>query len=229
MVMRTGHRARPNSALTSNGSEITVDAPRASRRHSAPSKSTASVTGQSVAAKAVRCSRSPHYPDEMVTESSPTRRRTLAVTVSLTVVALLLAACGGGSDEVEPPASASAAASAAAGGDVLLDAQRLTVLDQPLDYPAKQPAEVSSVVVQLEPAAGDRVAQAQGAGLRLRDGGDAHDQYDAGVAEEFGAGAAFLEAEDVWLNSTNKGEDAVRLPDGLPRCQGAKNRVERAP
>ncbi len=151
------------------------------------------------------------------------------MTVPLTVATLLLAACGGGSDGAEPAASASPAASAAAGGDVLLDAQRLTVLDQPLDYPAKQPAEVSSVVVQLEPGQETGWHKHKVPVYVYVMEGTLTTEYDAGVTKEFGAGAAFLEAEDVWLNSTNKGEDTVRLLTVYLGAKGAKNRVERAP
>jgi quercetin dioxygenase-like cupin family protein len=151
------------------------------------------------------------------------------VAVSLAGVVLLLAACGGGSDEPAAAGSAAPPASAAAGGDVLLDAQRLTVLDQPLAYPAKQPAQVSSVVVQLEPGQETGWHKHKVPVYVYVLDGTLTTEYDAGVTKEFAAGTAYLEAEDVWLNSTNKADETVRLLTVYMGAKGAKNLVERAP
>ncbi len=38
-----------------------------------------------------------------------------------------------------------------------------------------------------------------------------------------------MEAEDIWHNATNTGEDAVRILTVYMGAEGAKNTVERAP
>ena len=39
----------------------------------------------------------------------------------------------------------------------------------------------------------------------------------------------YLEAEDIWHNGTNKGDDAVRILAVYMGAKGARNSVERAP
>jgi quercetin dioxygenase-like cupin family protein len=54
-------------------------------------------------------------------------------------------------------------------------------------------------------------------------------EYDAGVIKDYPAGSAFMEAEDIWHNGTNTGEDPARILTVYMGAEGAKNTVERAP
>ena len=138
--------------------------------------------------------------------------------------AILLAGCGG-ADEAAPSASASASGVAAAGE--LLEAQRLTVLDQPVQYPKKKPAEISSSLVQLEPG--------QESGWRKHKvptfvhvlEGSISVEYDAGVTQEYSAGTSFMQAVDVWYDMSNKGESTARLLVVTMGAKGIKSTLER--
>jgi quercetin dioxygenase-like cupin family protein len=132
----------------------------------------------------------------------------LTLVTAAAVSMLLLAGCG--SDE--PAASGSAAPSAvSAGPQVLLDAQELTVLDQPLKYLKKKPAQISSSILTLEPG--------QETGWHKHPSpiyvyileGSISVEYDAGVVKDYQAGTAFLEAVGTWHNGTNKGDAPVRI------------------
>ena len=158
-------------------------------------------------------------------------RSFLALAVGMTA-ALVLTACGG--DEPTPTTSGSAAAaspSAAAveGREVLLDAQELTTLDQPIAYPKKGAAEVTSYLLTVEPG--------QETGWHKHRvplyvhvlEGTVTVEYDAGVVKEYPAGSTYMEAQGVWHNGTNKGDDAARFLTVYFGAKGAKNTVERTP
>ena len=87
----------------------------------------------------------------MVTKSSSSRLRITGLLASAVAATALLAACGGDSAEPAASASASAAVAVVEGREVLLEAQELTTLDQPISYPKKTPAQVTSYVTTLEP------------------------------------------------------------------------------
>jgi len=166
----------------------------------------------------------------MVTESSSTRLRITGLLASVAVSALLLSACGGGSDA--PAASASGSASAAAaveGREVLLEAQELTTLDQQIAYPKKTPAQVSSYITTLEPGQETGWHRHRVPLFVYVLEGTVSVEYDAGVIKDYPAGSAFMEAEDIWHNGTNKGDDAVRILTVYMGASGAKNTVERSP
>ena len=164
----------------------------------------------------------------MVTESSPSRRRTCLAATALGLT-LLLAACGGGDEAATPETAGSASAAAIVEGrEILLDAQELTTLDQPLAYPKKTPAQVSSDILTLEPGQETgwhrhRVPQY----VYILEG-TLSVEYDAGVVKQYAPGTAYLEAEDIWHNGTNAGEDTVRMLTVYMGAEGAKNTVERA-
>ena len=146
--------------------------------------------------------------------------------------ALLLTGCGGGSDEPDPAASTAASSAAEqaglAGREVLLEGQQLTVLDQPVTYPKKQPAQVSSYVVTLEPGQETGWHKHKTPLFVYVLEGTLTVEYDAGVTKEFAAGTAYLEADDVWHNVTNMGSDTVRTLDVSMGAKGAKDTVQRA-
>jgi quercetin dioxygenase-like cupin family protein len=165
----------------------------------------------------------------MVTESSPSARWT-GLLVALGAAALLISACSGGS--AEPAASGSVDASqevAEAGRQVLMDAEGLTVLDQPVAYPKKKPAEVSSAVVTLEPGQETGWHKHKTPLFVYVLEGTVTVEYEAGVTKEFPAGTAYLEAEDVFHNGTNMADETVRMLEVSMGAKGAKNTVERAP
>ena len=87
---------------------------------------------------------------------------------------------------------------------MLLEAQALTVLDQPITYPKKKPAQVSSYIIQLEPG--------QETGWHRHKvplyvyvlEGTVTVEYDAGVTKEFTAGTA------LWRRSTSGTTEPTR-------------------
>ncbi len=141
------------------------------------------------------------------------------------VGALVLTGCGGGDSSAS--GSASATPSAEGGGVSLLEQQRTTVLDQPVQYPKKRPAEITSATVLLEPG--------QESGWRKHGAptyvyvmeGTITVEYDAGVTQEFSAGTSFMQAVGVWHNISNKGSDAARFLTVTMGAKGIKPVVER--
>lgn len=144
-------------------------------------------------------------------------------------LSLLLTACGGGEDAPVAESSGSASAAPVEGREVLLDAQELTTLDQPIAYPKKTPAQVSSAIVTLEPGQETGWHRHRVPMYAYLLEGTISVEYDAGVVKQYAAGTAFMEAEDVWHNGTNAGEDTVRILTVYMGAEGAKNTVERAP
>jgi quercetin dioxygenase-like cupin family protein len=166
----------------------------------------------------------------MVTESSSSRLRITGLLASVVAVAAVLAGCGGGSDQ--PTASSGGSASAAAvaeGREVLLEAQELTTLDQPIAYPKKKPAQVTSYLTTLEPGQETGWHRHRVPLFVYVLEGSVSVEYDAGVVKDYPTGSAYMEAEDVWHNGTNKGEDPARILTVYMGAEGAKNTVERTP
>lgn len=141
----------------------------------------------------------------------------------------LLAACGGGDDAPTPEGSSSAAAEAATGRVTILDQQELDVLDQPVAYPKKQPAQVSSVLVTLEPGQETGWHRHRVPLFAYVMEGTLTVEYDAGVEKVFPPGTAYMEAEDVWHNGSNRGDDTVKVLTVYMGAEGKKNVVERSP
>ncbi len=142
---------------------------------------------------------------------------------------MLLTACGGGSGDAA--ASSGVAPSGSAGGSKtsLLDKQQLTVLDQPIAYPTKKPAQVSSSVLQLEPGQETGWHRHKAPMYAYVLEGTLTVEYDAGVVKEYPTGTALMEAQGVWHNGTNKGDVPVRVLEVNLGAKGVKNTVERAP
>lgn len=103
----------------------------------------------------------------------------------------------------------------------------MTVLDQPVQYPKRKPAEISSSILQLEPGqeSGWRKHRAPVYAYVLE--GTITVEYDAGVTSEFSAGKAFLQAVDVWYDISNKGEDTARVLTVVMGAKGVKGTQER--
>ena len=94
-----------------------------------------------------------------------------------------------------------------------------TNLGQPLTYPSAGPAEVTAVVVTLEP--GQETGRHRHAvplyGQVLS--GQLTVEYDERDSKTYAAGEAFMEAVDTWHNGRNDGEETVRV---LAIFMGAK-------
>ena len=160
---------------------------------------------------------------------TPFSARTRWLAVAAAVTALLLAGCGGGGEDPPATAAASGSAAAPAGTEVLLDSVGVTVLDQPISYPRKKPAQVSSSIITIEPGqeTGWHRHNVPMFGYVME--GTLTVEYDAGVTKEFPAGTALMEAQGVFHNGLNRGEDPVRVLVVYMGAKGAKNSVQRAP
>lgn len=112
---------------------------------------------------------------------------------------------------------------------MLLEAQQLTTLDQPIAYPKKGPAEVTSYVVTLEPGQETGWHKHRVPVFVHVLEGAVTVEYDAGVVKEYPAGSTYMEAQGVWHNGTNKGDDTARILTVYFGAKGAKNTVERTP
>lgn len=147
----------------------------------------------------------------------------------LVAAAVALAACGG-SDEAPTGVTPSASAAAGdAGRQVLLDAQQLDVLDQPIVYPRKGPAQVSGELQVLEPGQETGWHRHRVPVLVHILEGTLTVEYEPSVVKTYPVGTTYMEAEDVWHNGTNAGDDQVRMLVVYLGAKGAKNSVERTP
>jgi len=149
------------------------------------------------------------------------RVRTLVSVAAISM--LILTGCGSSDDE-----TAGEATEVTLGGpQTLLEAQRLTVLDQRIRYPKKTPVEISSEVRVLEPGqeTGWRRNRVPNYVYVLE--GTITMDYDNGVTRDFSAGTSYMEAQGVWHNGTNKGTEAVRLLTVHLGAKGLVNTAER--
>ena len=183
------------------------------------------VTGASLVQTVVR-RRHAVYGARVTKVTSRARRSLAALGLALGVLAGVTA-CGGSSGEASSSAS-QAPATAAAGSSSLLDAQQLTVLDQQISYPKKKPAQVSSEIISLEPGqeTGWRKNNAPTYAYVLE--GTLTVEYDAGVTKEFPAGTAFMQAQGVFYNGMNKGDQTLHVLVVSIGAKGVKNTVKRA-
>ena len=91
-----------------------------------------------------------------------------------------------------------------------MEAKQLTTLDQPIKYPTKGPAAVSSYLLTLEPGQEtgwhkNRVPLY----VQVMEG-TLHVEYDAGVVKDYPAGSTFMEGQGIWHNGSNVTNDAVK-------------------
>lgn len=150
-------------------------------------------------------------------------QRWIGVAGTSVLALALLVGCGSGADE----AATEAVDTASLGPQTLLEAQRLTVLDQRVRYPKKTPVEISSEIRVLEPGqeTGWRRNRVPSYVYVLE--GTITMDYDNGVTRDFTAGDAYLEAQGVWHNGTNKGADPVRILTVHLGARGVVNTAER--
>ncbi len=145
--------------------------------------------------------------------------------VSLVASAVLLTACG--SDEPAAVGVPTEGAVVTGGSRMLLDAQRLTVLDQPLRYPTKGKAQVSSSIIVIEPGQETGWAKNPTPMYVYVLEGALTVEYDGGQVKEYRAGTALLEAIGTWHNGTNTGAEPVRILVVSMGAKGVKNSVKR--
>jgi quercetin dioxygenase-like cupin family protein len=146
------------------------------------------------------------------------------------VALALLTACGGGStDAASTSASAGPSSTGGANSQSLLAKQQLTVLDQPIAYPTKKPAQVSSEIISLEPGQETGWQKHKAPMFAYVLEGTLTVEYDAGVVKEFPAGTALMDAQNVWHNGTNKGDTPVRVLEVNMGAKGVKNTIDRTP
>ena len=153
------------------------------------------------------------------------RRLQLSFAASMVLSAIILTACG--SDEPATAGVPSQGAVGTGGSRMLLDAQRLTVLDQPLRYPTKGKAQVSSSIIVVEPGQETGWAKNPTPMYVYVLEGALTVEYDGGLVKEYRAGRALLEAVGTWRNATNSGTDPARILVVNMGAKGLKNTVER--
>jgi quercetin dioxygenase-like cupin family protein len=141
------------------------------------------------------------------------------VVVGAIALALALAGCGGGGDAAESSAPESSG--------VLLDAQRLTALDQQITYPKRKPAEITSVVVTLEPGQETGWVRHRVPVVMHVLEGTLSVEFDAGVTKSFTAGTAFVQAQGVDYNASNTSDQVARVLQVFIGAAGVPNTVER--
>lgn len=142
---------------------------------------------------------------------------------------LLIAGCGSGGEAAVSTAPGVVIVATAAAGDpdVLLDAQALTVLDQPVRYPKKKAAEISSAILALDPGQETGWHKYRTPLYAYILEGTLTVEYDAGVVKEFAAGTALVDAMNVWLNSSNRTDGPVRVLMVHLGAAGITNSVQR--
>ena len=145
--------------------------------------------------------------------------------VSLALIAMVVTACG--SDEPAVVSAPSQEAVATGGSRMLLEGQRLTVLDQPLRYPTMGKAQVSSSIIVIEPGQETGWAKNPTPMYVYVLEGALTVEYDGGIVKEYRAGTALLEAVGTWRNGTNTGTESVRMLVVSMGAKGVKNTIER--
>lgn len=147
----------------------------------------------------------------------------------LAAALLLIAGCGSGGEAAVSTAPGVVIVATAAAGDpdVLLDAQALTVLDQPVRYPKKKAAEISSAILALDPGQETGWHKYRTPLYAYILEGTLTVEYDAGVVKEFAAGTALVDAMNVWLNSSNRTDGPVRVLMVHLGAAGITNSVQR--
>ena len=166
----------------------------------------------------------------MKTSATGTRstRSRLAVVAATALLSLGLTACGG-DDEALPEGEASTLEEVAAleGAAVLMDAQALTALDQPIEYPKKKKAQISSELEVLEPGQESGWRKYRVPTYVYVMEGAISIEYDAGVVKDFPAGSAFVQAKGIWHNVSNKSDARARTLTVMMGAKGISNMAER--
>ena len=171
---------------------------------------------------------------------APRPVRVSAVAAVVAVVATLtagLSACGGSSATTTPTSAASGAGavdasgapapSGSAGPSPLLDAASTTVLEQQLAYPKAKPAQVTSVIVELQPGQETGWHKNNVPSYVYVLQGTLTVDYDAGVTKQYNEGTAFLQATKVFHNDKDATSVPLRLLVVYMGAKGVANSVQR--
>lgn len=151
-------------------------------------------------------------------------RRTACVGAAIIALsATAVSACS--SDRSDDAAAAAAAAKEPR--TVLLNKATKTVLDQALAYPTATPAQVSSVIVRLQPG--------ESTGFHRHDAplygyvmaGEVTVHYDGDIVKRYPAGTAFLEAQGTYHDGRNEGTVPVEILTVSIGAEGVENTVKR--
>lgn len=155
--------------------------------------------------------------------------RTLPV-ISLAVVLTLAATTAVGCGADRKASADTAPATAAAPKEprtVLLNKATKTILDQPVAYPTATPAQVSSVIVRLQPG--------ESTGFHRHDAplyvyvlsGEVTVHYDGDIVKRYPAGSSFLEALGTYHDGRNEGTEPVEILTVSIGAEGVENTVKR--
>lgn len=156
--------------------------------------------------------------------------RRIGAAALVLALAATLSACGGGDEEAPTGEGDATAVEVVApdGASVLLDAQAINALDQRITYPKKvKKAEISSEIEVLEPGqeTGWRKYRVPVYVYVLE--GAISIEYDAGVVKDYAAGTAFVQAQGIWHNISNKGDVRARMLTVTMGAKGIKSRADR--
>jgi quercetin dioxygenase-like cupin family protein len=152
--------------------------------------------------------------------------RVVAFAISAGLAGTLLAACGGG-EEPQAEQTTLGEVIASEGAAVLMEAQSLNALDQPIAYPKGKQAQVSSEIEVLEPGQESGWRKYRVPVYVYVMEGTISVEYDAGVVKDFPAGSAFLQAKGIWHNISNKGDSRAQLLSVVMGVKGVTSMAER--
>lgn len=110
---------------------------------------------------------------------------------------------------------------------VVLDKAAQTILGQQLVYPSQSQAQVSSVIVRLQPG--------ETTGFHRHDAplfvyvmsGEVTVHYDGDVVKQYPAGSSFLEAQGTYHDGRNEGTEPVEIFTVSIGAEGVENTVKR--
>ncbi len=145
------------------------------------------------------------------------------MTISAIIVSVMLASCG--SDNAA--SGTDTAASSAEARTILLDKAMKTILEQTITYPMETPAQVSSVIVRLQPG--------EETGFHRHDAplyvyvlsGEVTVDYGDDGVKKYPAGSSFVEAIGTYHNGRNRGDVPVEILTVSIGAEGVENTVLR--
>lgn len=136
--------------------------------------------------------------------------RTAGLALASLASVVLLSACGGGDEAPEETATTLGEVLSTQGAAVLMEAQALTALDQPITYPKKKQAQITSEIEVLEPGQESGWRKYRVPVFVYVMEGTISVEYDAGVVKDFPEGSSFLQAQGIWHNISNKSDVRAR-------------------
>lgn len=154
-------------------------------------------------------------------------RRAVGLAAASLMSVTLLAACGGGDETPEETQTTLGEVISSEGAAVLMEAQSLSALDQPIAYPKGKQAQVSSEIEVLEPGQESGWRKYRVPVYIYVMEGTISVEYDAGVVKDFPAGSAFLQAKGIWHNISNKADSRAQMLNVVMGAKGVTSMAER--